>query len=62
MAFREVSVVQVKEALRRWLRGEGERPIAQGVGIDRKTVRRYIARPSSSGLSALAARSNSVTS
>jgi hypothetical protein len=42
MAFREVSVVQVKEALRRWLKGEGERPIAQGVGIDRKTVRRYI--------------------
>jgi transposase len=43
MAFREVSVVQVKEALRRWLKGEGERPIAQGVGVDRKTVRRYIA-------------------
>ena len=43
MAFREVSVVQVKEALRRWLRGEGERPIAQGVGVDRKTARRYIA-------------------
>ena len=43
MAFREVSVVQVKEALRRWLNGDGERPIAQGVGIDRKTARRYIA-------------------
>jgi transposase len=43
MAFREVSVVQVKEALRRWLHGDGERPIARGVGIDRKTVRRYIA-------------------
>jgi transposase len=43
MAFREVSVVQVKEALRRWLRGEGERPIAHGVGIDRKTARRYVA-------------------
>jgi transposase len=42
MAFREVSVVQVKEALRRWLNGDGERPIAQGVGIDRKTARRYI--------------------
>lgn len=42
MAFREVSVVQVKEALRRWLSGDGERPIAQGVGIDRKTARRYI--------------------
>ncbi len=42
MAFREVSVVQVREALRRWLNGDGERPIAHGVGIDRKTARRYI--------------------
>ena len=42
MAFREVSVVQVREALRRWLKGDGERPIARGVGIDRKTARRYI--------------------
>jgi transposase len=42
MAFREVSVVQVKEALRRWLKGEGERPIARSVGVDRKTARRYI--------------------
>ena len=40
--FREVSVVQIKEALRRWLRGDGERPIAHGVGVDRKTARRYI--------------------
>ena len=43
MAFREVSVVQVKELLRRWLRGDGERPIARGVGVDRKTARHYIA-------------------
>jgi transposase len=43
MAFREVSVIQVKEALRLWLKGEGERPIARGVGVDRKTARRYIA-------------------
>ncbi len=43
MAFREVSVVQVREALRRWLHGEGERPIARGAGIDRKTARRYVA-------------------
>jgi hypothetical protein len=43
MAFREVTVVQIKEALRRWLRGEGERTIARGVGVDRKTARRYIA-------------------
>lgn len=42
MAFREVSVVQVREALRRWLKGDGERPIAKAVGVDRKTARRYI--------------------
>jgi transposase len=42
VAFREVSVVQIKEALRRWLRGEGERTIARGVGLDRKTARRYV--------------------
>jgi transposase len=42
MVFREVSVVQIKEALRRWLKGEGERPIAKGIGVDRKTARRYI--------------------
>jgi hypothetical protein len=28
MAFREVSVVQVKELLRPWIHGDGERPIA----------------------------------
>jgi transposase len=43
MAFREVSVVQVKELLRLWLQGEGERPIARGVGVARTTVRNYIA-------------------
>ncbi len=42
MAFREVSVVQVREALRRWLKGDGERPIAAAVGVDRKTARRYV--------------------
>jgi transposase len=43
MAFREVSVVQVKELLRRWLAGEGERAVAQAVGIARTTARGYIA-------------------
>jgi transposase len=43
MALREVAVMRVKEALRRWLRGEAERTIAKGVGIDRKTARRYVA-------------------
>lgn len=28
--------------LRRWLKGDGDRTIAKGVGVDRKTARRYI--------------------
>ncbi len=50
MAFREVTVVQVREVLRRWLRNEGERRIANGAGVDRKTVRRYIAAAIEAGL------------
>jgi transposase len=42
MAFREVRVFEVREVLRLWLRGEGQRPIGRLVGMDRKTVRRYI--------------------
>jgi hypothetical protein len=43
MTFKEVSVVQVKEVLRRWLRGtEGLRRVADAAGVDRKTVRRYV--------------------
>ena len=43
MTFREVTVMQVKEVLRRWLRGQGERTTARAAGVDRKTARRYIA-------------------
>jgi transposase len=43
-------VVQIKEALRRWLRGDGERTIANGVGVDRKTARRYVAAAVEAGL------------
>jgi transposase len=43
MAFREVTVVQIREALRCWLRGAGERTVARAIGVDRKTARRYIA-------------------
>jgi transposase len=42
MAFREVSVVEVREVLRLWLRGGGYRPIAVLAGVDRKTARRYV--------------------
>jgi len=50
MAYREVSVVQVKEVLRWWLAGKGERPIARLAGVDRKTARRYIAAAIEAGL------------
>ena len=50
MAFREVRVYEVKEVLRLWLRGKGTRPIAALVGLDRKTVQRYIAAAAEAGL------------
>jgi transposase len=42
MAFREVRVFEVREVLRVWLGGEGLRAIERLVGVDRKTVRRYV--------------------
>ena len=43
MTYVEITMVQVQEVLRRWLRGDaGVRVIAQGAGVDRKTAQRYI--------------------
>lgn len=42
MGYREVSVVEIREVLRRWVRGEGLRAIDRNTGVDRKTVRRYV--------------------
>ncbi len=50
MAFREVTVVQIREVLRRWLRGEGLRSVALGADVDRKTARRYVEAASALGL------------
>jgi hypothetical protein len=52
LTFKEVSVVQVREVLRRWLRGtEGLRRVADGAGVDRKTVRRYVEAAEAVGVS-----------
>src|SRR5215472_2976542 len=40
--FREVSMVEVKEVLRQRQQGRYLREIARGVGLDRKTIRRYL--------------------
>jgi len=42
MAYREVTMIEVKEVLRQWLLGKGRKSIARRVRIDRNTVRRYI--------------------
>jgi len=42
MAYREVTVEEIQEALRRWLRGDAVRAIARQGIADRKTIRRYI--------------------
>jgi Mu transposase, C-terminal domain len=50
MAFREVRVFQVREVLRLWMRGEGIRSTERLAGVDRKTVRRYVAAAVELGL------------
>jgi transposase len=42
VAYREVSVFEIREVLRLWLRGEGFRAVTRLSGVDRKTVRRYV--------------------
>ncbi len=41
MAYREVTMVEVKEVLRLWLGEMGKRRIAARLGLDPKTVRGY---------------------
>lgn len=43
MAFRELTMIDVKEVLRRWSAGQGDRKIGREAGVDRKTVARYTA-------------------
>jgi transposase len=50
MGYREVSVVEVREVLRRWVLGEGHRSIDRNTGVDRKTVRRYVEAARSAGV------------
>jgi transposase len=50
MAFREVTMLEVKEILRLWLRGVAKKRIAQQLGFDVKTVRRYLDAAKARGL------------
>ncbi len=50
MSYREVTMVEIKEILRLWLRGMRKKRIAALLGIDPKTVRRYVAAAQGLGL------------
>jgi transposase len=52
MAFREVTMLEIKEVLRLWLAGRGKKAIARLSGLDRNTVRRYLKAAVACGLSA----------
>lgn len=51
MPYREVSMIEIKEALRLWRRGEFKKAIARKLGIARNTVRAYIKAATKCGLS-----------
>ena len=51
MVYREVSVIEVREALRAWLAGKSERAVAAQAGVDRKTGKRYVTAAVAAGLS-----------
>jgi transposase len=50
MPYRELSMLEVREVLRRYVGGDGLRAIARGTGLDRKTVAKYLAAGTASGL------------
>jgi len=50
MAFWEVRLVEVRQVLSLWLHGSGKRTIARRMGLNPKTVRRYVARATALGL------------
>jgi transposase len=50
MAYREVTMLEVKEVLRLWRSGAGKKRIAAELGLDVKTVRRYVRAAVACGL------------
>jgi transposase len=42
MSYREVTMLEIKEVLRRWCAGAAKKRIAAQLGLDIKTVRRYL--------------------
>ena len=50
MAYREVTMSEVKEILRQWLSGQSLKSTARWTATDRNTIRRYIQVAQACGL------------
>ena len=50
MAFREVTMFEIKEVVRKWLMGDGVKTAARSTGVDPKTARRYVRAAERAGL------------
>jgi transposase-like protein len=50
MAYREVTMIEITEVLRQWRGGSGRKRIARRLGLDPKTVRRYVRAAEQCGL------------
>src|SRR5689334_855063 len=50
MSYRELTMIDVREVLRRWAAKQSTRKIARETGADRKTVARYTAAARDAGL------------
>ena len=50
MAYREVTMIEVKEILRQWLSGHSLKATARWTATDRNTIRRYIPVAQACGL------------
>lgn len=50
MAFREVTMLEVIEVVRMWLSRRSKKEIARQLGVDVKTVRRYVKAAAECGL------------
>jgi len=51
VAYRDVGMLEIKEVLLLWLAGTPKKRIARQLGLDPKTVRRYVGAAEASGLS-----------
>ncbi len=50
MSYREVSMLEIKEVLKRKEAGSSARRIARDMGIDRKTVERHLSSIAEAGI------------